>query len=343
MTTTDHPTGQLTRRQLREMRLTGQTPVITQEQLDEAAAAKAAASVVAPSPAPLPRAVETVVPPAPQPASDSDDSDHQPRTRRQAREAERVRTAGVPVILPAGQAPTDMFAPPAEPEAPVEEAPADAAEPVVEELVPVPAAVEMSVIEDTIEPIEVVESETAVDTEADAALDDGHDTAPRVAADFGEAILADPQVAAEPAAPSFDAVLTRDSATSGSASGGSALILPDAALAPLTAPVASSGQTLITGTFSLPESLSSQGHAGAADGRDVDAVLIDGELAPASSPTPIAATAAVSQAKAPGEIIKPPAPEKGNKLMLALAITAGALALTLGAVIVVALVNGALQ
>ncbi len=342
MTTTDHPTGQLTRRQLREMRLTGQTPVITQDQLDEAAAAKAAESAPAPTPAPLPCAVETVVPPAPQPVATSGDSDHQPRTRRQAREAERVRTAGVPVIVPSADAPVGVPAPaaPAQPVAEVVEAPAPAAEPVIEELVP---AFEAPVVEDTIEPVEVVEPEPTVGTEADAALDDGHDTAPRVAADFGEAILADPQVAAEPAVPSFDAVLTRDSATSGSASGGSALILPDSALAPLTAPVASSGRTLITGTFSLPESLSSQGHAGAADGRDVDAVLIDGELAPASSPTPIAATAAVSQAKAPGEIIKPPAPEKGNKLMLALAITAGALALTLGAVIVVALVNGALQ
>ena len=37
-----------------------------------------------------------------------------------------------------------------------------------------------------------------------------------------------------------------------------------------------------------------------------------------------------------GEVIRPPAPEKGNKLMLILAIVAGGLALALGVSLIVA-------
>lgn len=341
MTTTEHPTGQLTRRQLRELRLTGQTPVITQEQLDEAAARTAAASLEpTPAPAPLPRAVETIVPPAPEPSAHADDPDHQPRTRREARELDRVRTASVavPVVSPA-QTPSAAPAAYTPRPAPAPYTP-QVAEPVHAEVIETPAATRQAAPQAPA-PSARAQAPSYAPNPGPSRAQQG--TTPRVAADFGEAILSDPETAVKRSTPSFESLLTRDAATSGSSAGASALILPDSALAPLTAPVASSGQTLITGTFSLPESLSSQGHAGAADGRDADAVLIDGELAPASSPTPIAATAAVSQAKAPGEIIKPPAPEKGNKLMLALAITAGALALTLGAVIVVALLNGALQ
>jgi hypothetical protein len=94
---------------------------------------------------------------------------------------------------------------------------------------------------------------------------------------------------------------------------------------------------LITGSYDLPAGLGSQGHAkGTTDGKDIDAVLIDGELPPASSPTPIAASSAVSTIKPAGEVIRPPAPEKGNKLMITLAITAGGLALVLGTALIIA-------
>lgn len=83
--------------------------------------------------------------------------------------------------------------------------------------------------------------------------------------------------------------------------------------------------------------MGSQGHAfGTTDGKDVDAVLIDGELPPSSSPTPIAASSAVSTIKPAGEVIRPPAPEKGNRLMVTLAIIAGGLALAIGVVLVIA-------
>ena len=55
---------------------------------------------------------------------------------------------------------------------------------------------------------------------------------------------------------------------------------------------------LITGSLNLPEGLGSTGHAaGTADGKEADAVLIDGEIPAHSSPTPIAASAAISTVK----------------------------------------------
>ena len=141
--------------------------------------------------------------------------------------------------------------------------------------------------------------------------------------------------------PSFDQLLSR---ATGSVSMPNALILSQAPeVAPIVAPLSSTGEVLITGTFNLPEGLGSTGHArGTADGKEVDATLVDGELPAHSSPTPIAASAAISTVKTAGEVIKPPTPEKGSKLMLTLAITAGALALALVGVLILAFVTGVL-
>src|SRR5690606_33562173 len=103
------------------------------------------------------------------------------------------------------------------------------------------------------------------------------------------------------------------------------------------------GEVLITGSYELPKGIGSQGHAhGTTDGKEVDAVLIDGELPPSSSPTPIAASSAASTVKPAGEVIRPPAPEKGNKLMITLAITAGGLALALAVALIVAFTTNVL-
>ncbi|MFT4306230.1 MAG: hypothetical protein QM604_05000, partial [Microbacterium sp.] len=86
MSTSDQPTPPLTRRQMREIRNTGSTPVLP------------AAPSPEPEPAPLPRAAEPArVAPAPPPDA-SVDLGVSPLTRRQAREQERIRTASVPVI-----------------------------------------------------------------------------------------------------------------------------------------------------------------------------------------------------------------------------------------------------
>lgn len=149
--------------------------------------------------------------------------------------------------------------------------------------------------------------------------------------------VAEPEAVDLPA--SFDQLLSR---STGSVSTPNALIVSQAPeVAPLVGPITATGEVLVTGTFNLPEGLGSTGHAlGTADGKEIDATLIDGELPSHSSPTPIAASAAVSTVKMPGEVIKPPAPEKGSRLMMSLAITAGVLALALVGVLILAFVTG---
>lgn len=162
-----------------------------------------------------------------------------------------------------------------------------------------------------------------------------------VAPTFGSGLLAGDGVEIELPA-SFDQLLARGSAATGSLAASNALILsqtPDTGS--FSAPVAATGEVLITGTFNLPESFGSTGTShGSSDGKEIDAVLVDGELPASSSPTPIAASSAISTIKSADDIIKPPAPEKGGKLMLALVITAGALALALTGALIIALVTG---
>lgn len=176
------------------------------------------------------------------------------------------------------------------------------------------------------------------DVLADVGDDDeviAPDERPTVNPAFGASVIDKTQ---KPFAPSFDELLTVGDSSGSQHTSPSALIFtPSPGEGSLSGPVASTGEILVTGSYELPRGIGSQGHAhGVADGKDVDAVLIDGELPPASSPTPIAASSAVSTIKPAGEVIRPPAPEKGNKLMLILAIVAGGLALALGVVLVVA-------
>lgn len=361
MNTPEQPaTPPLTRKQLREIRNTGATPVILPAEADAHAAAtreeaaptssedrglpvdgdapetadagsiedendldsdSAPASVAVPVieaiPAPLPRAAdEAKIAETPAPDS-SVDLGAAPLTRRQARQQERIRTASVPVITPEIAAASLAGA---GARAETERAPESAGD---------------------------ATSEPATDArnafgqklgDAGEATDDAEDR-PVVGAAFGADLLAGETPAVE-LPPSFDQLLARSS--SGSATASNALIMTQTPeVSALVAPVTATGEVLITGTFNLPEGLGSTGHAlGTADGKDVDAVLVDGELPAHSSPTPIAASAAVSTVKTPGEIITPPAPEKGSRLMMTLAITAGALALALVGVLILAFVTG---
>jgi len=390
--------GPLTRKQLREIRLTGSTPVISSEE------AAAAAEAAPPAP-PLPRAAEpAVVEPAPAPPAAVESGDA-PLTRRQARELEKVRTASVPVIgaddadesesdeqsesaegaeQATANAPRD-----AEPvsAAPIETdtAPAadivsgipDFASPRVDDVddddddddeivvEPVRAAVAVDAVGDV--PIESsdeaeVRSEYDVDAvfglaedgsdsgaaheddvladvhDGDIDADDAPQERPTVNSAFGEGVLSDAPEVHAPFRPSFDELLTVGDSTGSQHSAPNALIFtPSPGEGSLSGPVASTGEILVTGSYELPQGMGSQGHAlGTTDGKDVDAVLIDGELPPASSPTPIAASSAVSTIKPAGEVIRPPAPEKGNRLMVTLAIIAGGLALAIGVVLVIA-------
>lgn len=339
MSTPEQPHGSgLTRKQLREIRKTGATPIVMPEATADTAPSTdpvAPAEPVAPPPAivaaepaaapamHLPRPAEQPVT-APPPRPDGQvDLGVAPLTRRQAREQERIRTASVPVITPMTEAPPaaaptpSMWAPPS-------------TSPVAER----------SAVSSASSPT-VVAERTERSEEDEAAEPDQTDTGERpvLRPEFGADLLEAPQPAA-PLSPSFDELIARGSSTTGSVATPNALILAPAG-APLTSPVRATGEVLITGTFVLPDGIGSQGHVrGTADGKDVDAVLIDGELPAASSPTPIAASAAVSTVKSNGEMIRPPAPEKGGKLMIGLAVTAGVLAAALIGVLIVAFVTG---
>lgn len=337
MSTPEEP-PQLTRRQLRELRNTAANQIITEPP------APAESPVVAP----LPRAAEPVeLPTAPSAAPPT--TDGQVLTRRDVRQRERLRTASVPVItaevLAAHAAETAETAETAAQEPPAEEPPV--AEPATaEEEAPAEAEAEAAATDDVaptdLEPEVQDEDATVVD---ESATQDDATAVPEerrvIAPDLGAEILrGEPSEVEVPA--SFDQLLTRGSTATGALSMPNALILsqtPDSG--PFVSPVTATGEVLITGTFSLPDTYGSTGSVpGTADGRDADAVLIDGELPAASSPTPIAASAAISTIKSADEIIKPPAPEKGSRLMVVLAITAGVLAVALAGVLIVAITTG---
>ena len=330
MSTPDQPdTPPLTRRQLRELRNTASNPIITPEQAQESAAA-----VVAP----LPRAAEPVVVEEP-PAEHNVDLGSPALTRRAARQQERLRTASVPVVDEEGTAQED----PAPESERVESEHAEPAHIATSDAADADAAADALADAQTEAPD--VEIDT-VDTAADAEDAEDAEDEPRavVAPTFGSGLLAGEGVELELPA-SFDQLLTRGSAATGSLAASNALILsqtPDTGS--FTSPIAGTGEVLVTGTYNLPESFGSTGTSrGSSDGKEIDAILVDGELPATSSPTPIAASSAISTIKSAEDIIKPPAPEKGSRLMIALGITAGALALALMGVLIVALFTGAFR
>jgi hypothetical protein len=371
MSTTEQPeTPPLTRKQIREIRNTGATPVIlpheSQAAASQSAHAESDAPVVTP-PAPLARAAEPIVLPEPPGPDIEVDLGVSPLTRRQARQQERIRTASVPVITPEvaaaytaahqetettdAEAPADAedYATPSPLEElgvlavvdePAESAESDEAGSAVDE--PTDADGEPDVVAELDEPAEPTDAVEEDAPKGDDEQPEPEDVAERAIVNpgFGAALLAGDAAHSDLASASFDDLITRSS--NGSASAPSALILSQAPdVSPMMAPLTATGEVMITGTLNLPEGLGSLGHApGVTDGKDVDAVLVDKELPAHSSPTPIAASAAISTVKQPGEIIKPPTPEKGGKLMMTLAITAGVLALALVGVLILAFATG---
>ncbi|MFS2241603.1 hypothetical protein [Microbacterium sp. OR16] len=395
----------LTRKQLRELRLTGSTPVVGGEEANAAQAAQTAKShggrIDAASADDVDRSTDSAADRSvgadsaesneAAPVSSDATPSAAPLTRRAARAQERARTGPVPVTPPQQQSPEDV--PVAAPQA-VEEPVVDAIvveEPVVEEPVVDAIVVEEPISEEPVVDAIVVEEPVveepvveklivdvpvadvpavaaregeagsvfapqAAQTDAsglstpshadedaageDAAAADSEPERPMVGAAFGIGVKRSPSGPGIPTA--FDDLLETGSA--GSHKTASTLIFtPSPGAGSLSGPVAATGELLITGTYALPDGMGSQGHAlGTTDGKDIDAVLIDGELAPASSPTPIAASSAISTSKPAGEVIRPPVPDKGGKLTLTLAIVAGGLALALAAALIIAFTTGVL-
>jgi len=360
MSTPENPeTPALTRRQLRELRQTGATPIIVPQPEGETPDAETPAAPVESAEAPIvdrvpersvdetagdqhalsdraeaePAAAEhePAVSEEPAPVEQRDepfapalrpdsfagsfgDGDFGVTglTRRQVRAQEKIRTAAVPVIS------SDLESTVSRQDTP-----------------PAPQAEEESALPAIFRP-------AAPDTaESPISSDDDGPGASVVNPALGSELLdgATPEVSL-PA--SFDQLISRNAAASGAVSTPNALILSQTPTGvPLVGPVTATGEVMITGTFELPEGLGSVGHApGTTDGRDADAVLLDGELPPASSPTPIAASAAISTVKQPGEIIRPPAPEKGSKLLIGLIITTGALFLAVAVTLGLAFTTG---
>ncbi|SBS70864.1 hypothetical protein [uncultured Microbacterium sp.] len=408
MSTPDQPeTPQLTRRQLREIRNTAATPIITPDMQGPATGETPVTDVdvetpdPAPAPAPvapLPRAAVPVdIPEAPIADSAVDLGGHA-LTRRAVRQQERLRTAAI-AIQPG--APADEESPAedsveelvaerdagpeeagstgpitavieAEPVADEEDEPAPAEEPLAEassEEWAEPAtereATEQPAPDEDASAEEHPSDEWAEEPPSDEWAEPAPSEDPQVAPAEDLDAAASEESAPAPAAPgaafglgrtnpdaevdieislpaSFDQMLPRSGNGGASLSTANALILSQTPeTGSLVSPVAATGEVLITGTFALPDTYGSTGRVpGSAEGKDVDAVLLDGELPSASSPTPIAASAAVSTIKSAEDIIRPPAPEKGSKLMMALAITAGVLALALAGVLILAFVTG---
>lgn len=333
----EHP--QLTRRQLRELRNTASTPIITPDGA-QIASDEPEAPVVAPIAVPLAREAEPVVVAEEPPAAEDIDLDAPALTRRSARQQERLRTASVPVISEE-EAEADAQAH-AEAEVHTE---AEAPEPDTANTDDIPQVDLIFTEEEAEAETESADAEVFGGGPDDAAvLAEPEDERPLVAPAFGSGLLAGESVELELPA-SFDQLLRRGSTATGALSAPNALILSQTPeTGSLISPVTATGEVLITGTFSLPDSFGATGTVpGSSEGTDVDAVLVDGELPAASSPTPIAASAAISTIKSAEDIIKPPAPEKGSRLMLTLVIIAGALALALTGVLIVALVTGAFQ
>lgn len=367
MSTPEQP---LTRKKLRELHATGSLPVQSDaanadadDEIDE----DTYVAATPPPAAPLARAAAPAfTPPAPMPDAHVD-LGVSPLTRRQAREQERIRTASVPVITPdviAAQMPVSALGEPAAPRYSPFSAPAAASAGAVEMQVAEPKVADSKVADSKPEPeVDTKKSGKKADAkkanaakEKDAPASDparaesveedtarGVDAAPVASVDpqFGAHLLKDEEISAKLPA-SFDELIVRSSSSTGATGASSALILSQTPnMPPLSGPVNATGEVLITGTFHLPDGLGSAGgDPRATDGKDVDSVLIDGELPASSSPTPIAASAAISTVRGTGEIIRPPAPEKGGRLLFSLAITAGVLFIALVGVLAFALLNG---
>ncbi|MCR2827709.1 hypothetical protein, partial [Microbacterium sp. zg.Y909] len=268
MSTPEQPTPPLTRKQMRELRNTAATPIITSTE------PPAEPPVVA---TPLPRpATPTAVPPAPEPDA-SVDLDAHPLTRRQARQQERIRTASVPVLtseLLAAHA-AEKQAQSAEAEADAEaaaqaEQSQDAA---VEGTGDQPTvatpdsddeakseAGEPEITEADEEVVDEVADEHEVESEVDAAeVIDAAAEAPVVNSALGADLLAGDAAVELPA--SFDNILARGAGSTGSLATSNALILSQTpSSGPLVGAVTATGEVLITGTFALPEGLGSNGH-----------------------------------------------------------------------------------
>ena len=210
------------------------------------------------------------------------------------------------------------------------------------ETIVVPEVVDSSDTDDSTKNDDSSAAETA---DAEAAADADAE-APKLAEGFGEQVL-DSGSAASTAVPHdqpFDRIIARGVEAAEAQAASNALILPTMpSNDSLTGPISSNGNVIVTGSIDLPASLSSTGqHPNYFDKAELDTMFeADEDAAPATAGTPVSAARAVSTHTQTGDVINPPAPSRDHRLLIILAITAGALLTAVLAVVIVGFVVGA--
>lgn len=273
--------GPLTRKQLREIRLTGSTPVISAEE--------AAAAVAAPPAPPKPQAPEpTKAEPAPQAAPATGETEGETSqgttglTRRQVRERERSATGSVPVdesdapegaVAETAAEETTHVEPASAPksETAASDAPAASADDddddhdTAEEGLPAPVSastpLEPSGDDDQTAPEDGDTPAAIAELGIDAESTDAHDDVladvdesddvdiadgerPTVNSAFGQGLLSDDAETRKPFSPSFDELLTVGDSTGSQHLAPSTLIFnPSPGDGSLSGPVASTGRS----------------------------------------------------------------------------------------------------
>lgn len=380
------PTGDapLSRRELREQRRRAET---------------SAGHVVSPAPpsddtdsdrsepaAPVPAAVPHRVPATTESASSTSSSSADaggPLTRRQMRDIERQRTAGIPVVTDDGDSADALEKDSAAPVSavPAPSAPATArtapstkaAEPVsvrtgAPEAAPERPQLPMPVSfprgaehtpareksgENASAAAGVGQASTATESASSAPVDQHNHAAasagPTVSDAFGRNLSAAPVSDAsdksvkEVVGTAFDSLLS--SGEAGSTTAPHALILPSIPSSTgLGSALTENGGVVLTGSIDLPVELSTTGqHPNYFEKPELDA-MFDGDEDPQANTgsSPVSAARAISTHTAARDLIAPPAPQKNSKLLLTLSITAGVLAVSVLAVVIVGLMNGAL-
>ncbi|MFC5501919.1 hypothetical protein ACFPJ4_06655 [Lysinimonas soli] len=140
-----------------------------------------------------------------------------------------------------------------------------------------------------------------------------------------------------------ESTITRSVGAGSGAITTSALVLPTGPESHLSGPMGVSGEILLTGSISLPQSLSVTGaHPSQLDQTDIDHVLDPGDHQVASTDsTPVRAIRAVSTHTATGGIIAPSKP-KGTRGFTILIVAASVMALVVVGLLVAGLVSGTL-
>ncbi|GAB3616956.1 hypothetical protein GCM10027416_15130 [Okibacterium endophyticum] len=185
---------------------------------------------------------------------------------------------------------------------------------------------------------------TKARSERDAARGDAEapEAKPKLSTAFGTGVKHEQKSPTDLHEAPFDQIIARGIESAATSS--NSLILPTLpSTGPLTGPITSGGDVIITGSVDLPPGLGSTGqHPQHFDKSDIDAMFeSDEDQPPSTAGTPVSASKAVSTHTSTRDVINPPAPAKSNRMLMVLAITAGVLAVAVLAVVIIGFAAGA--